>query len=640
MFKIKMPFYERIRKYLSDNLVNRVILTLFIKPLGLKSMQIEKEFTDFISLLKWRAKTQPAKTAFIFLDENCRETEKLSYAELNIRAEAIAAELTRRNAFGERVLLLFEPGLEFICAFMGCLYAGAIAVPAYPPDPTRLNKSLPRLAAIVKDCEARFVLTSARLQWLIKAFYFVPFDGRKVLRKLKLIVTDKFKTGSAAVNKVLDKDTVAFLQYTSGSTGEPKGVIITQENIIENSFARNGKCNARLDSIGVFWLPFYHDMGLIGSILGTIYAGNTSVLISPITFLKNPFIWIKALSLYKGTITAVPNFALELSARKSDRNMNANIDLSSLETVILGGEPVRKETLENFYAAFSDCGLRYEALNPAYGLAEATLFVSGEKFLNKPKSRNLNAKALEKNRIEYIAGDTPVQSKEVVSCGTTGVQGELIIVNPETRKRLSADQIGEIWVKGPYVGLGYWQKPELTREIFQATLDCRSDCTYLRTGDLGFIDQAGELYFTGRLKDLIRISEKKYYPQDIELAVEQAHPSVRKGCIAAFSVEENEIGQLIIVTEVKEKDKTALADICKSIANEVMIQYGLQPASISLVKPQTINKTSSGKIQRWAARGAFLRNELKVIFQQEFSQYNGINSKTEIIPVLPEMYQY
>ncbi len=576
---------------------------------------IDQEVIDsvtFVDVIKHYNAKVPDKEVLIFLDENEQKQESFTYKELDKRARTIANALVKKNAMKERVVLLYEPGLEFIAAFLGCLYAGAIAVPTYPPDPNRLNKSLPRLVAIIKDCEAKFALTSSKMNWLFKAFRYFPVSDSHFLRKLKLIVSDKLKSKqSEEIYKNIDEETIAFLQYTSGSTGSPKGVILTHRNLLENNKAMNHKYFSGPHRKSVFWVPLYHDMGLVGT-LQHLFCAAPIVFTSPITFLKKPLSWIRALSRYGATHTAVPNFALEFTACKANKKDLEGVDLSSLEFLLVGAEPIRKQSMDKFYEVFSSYGFKYEAFYPAYGLAEATTLACGNLYFTHPKSKQLDSQQLKQGKVAYSKENTK-NSYSLVSCGTSPPNGEIIIVAPDSCHKRQANEIGEIWINAPYVSDGYWQKPELTAEIFQATTPDEPNKKYLRTGDLGFLDKDDWLFIAGRIKELMIIRGRNYYPQDIEYTCEQNQrffSEMRRGCCAAFTIEKDSRELLVIFQEIntKKKQNASYKELFEAIVKSVADEHGISVHAIFLLQKGALPKTSSGKIIRYACKDIFKNN--------------------------------
>jgi acyl-CoA synthetase (AMP-forming)/AMP-acid ligase II len=452
-----------------------------------------------IELLQRRADEQPERHAFSFLADGEGEAEaRLSYGELDRRARALGARLRALGLAGERALLLYPPGLEFIAAFFGCLYAGAVAVPAYPP---RANRPMTRLRSIAADARPRAVLTTAG-QWPDADKWSA---GVPELQGLARLATDapaddwdrRWRDPGAG------GQTLAFLQYTSGSTATPKGVMITHGNLLANSATIRACFASTAESRGVFWLPLFHDMGLIGGVLQTLYCGGSSTLLSPVAFLQRPLRWLQAISRTGATISGGPNFAYDLCVRKVTPEQRATLDLSRWHVAFNGAEPIRAETLERFAEAFAPCGFRREAFLPCYGLAEATLLVSGGPPGAPPAL--VAARAADLGRDRVVPADAhDAEARVLAGSGRVPAELEVAIVDPATGLRLPADRVGEIWVKGPSVAQGYWDRPEATAQTFRAALADAGAGPFLRTGDLGFLrDDA--LFVTGRLKDLIII---------------------------------------------------------------------------------------------------------------------------------------
>ncbi len=564
-------------------------------------------FSTLIELLRERAAHQSQQCAYTFLVDGETQEQTLTYGELDQQARAIAAQLQFLNASGERVLLLYPPGLEFITAFFGCLYAGAIAVPAYPP---RRNQKLSRLEALVADSGAKIALTTANLLPTIQAgcvdnailstLSFLPTDG------LSQDLTDSWRPPS------ISSSDIAFLQYTSGSTGMPKGVMVNHSNLLHNLSLIQKCFGHNTESRGVIWLPPYHDMGLIGGVLQPLFVGFPVFLMPPIDFLQKPRRWLQAISHYRATTSGGPNFAYDLACRKIRPQDLETLNLSSWEVAFNGAEPVRAETLDRFTETFAPCGFRREAFYPCYGMAETTLIVSGGCKTEAPIVQCIDGELLTQNRVEATSSES--DRHWVVSSGQACPKHDLIIVNPETQYPCPERHVGEIWISGLSVAQGYWKQPGKTIEIFQAYLADTGAGPYLRTGDLGFL-QGGELFVTGRLKDVIIIRGQNYYPQDIELTVESSHPMLRAGCGAAFSADIEGAERLFIVQEVERRYLRQLdaKEVIDSIRQVVAAQYNLQVYAIALIKTGSIPKTSSGKIQRGACRTAFLEGKLFII---------------------------
>ena len=566
-----------------------------------------EKFPTLIELLIYRAQNQPAKKAYTFLRDGEVEEASLTYHELDRKARAIAAYLQSSGmAAGDRALLLYPPGLEFISAFLGCLYAGIIAVPAYPP---RKNMSFLRLQAIVTDAQATVALTTVSLLDNLRGRWAEDPE----LETIRWFGTDDVDShlSSNWQDPKLEPRTLAFLQYTSGSTGTPKGVMVTHGNLLANEKSIKLGFGHTEQTIFVGWLPLFHDMGLIGNVLQPLYLGIPSTLMSPVAFLQKPLRWLKAISRYKATTSGGPNFAYDLCAQKISPEDFSDLDLSRWEVAFNGAEPVRSETLERFAKHFAPCGFRQEAFYACYGMAEVTLFVSGGLKTSAPVLREVEATALEENRVKIAEPDE--EGRAIVGCGRTWLNEQVAIVDPDSFSHCLPARVGEIWVSGPSVAAGYWQRPQQTTETFQAYLSDTGEGPFLRTGDLGFL-RDGELFVTGRLKDVIIIRGQNHYPQDIELTVQKSHPALRSNSGAAFTVEKKGKQQLVVVQEV---ERTALRrldtrEVIGNITEAVADNHGIRVYAVALIKPGSIPKTSSGKIQRHACRRGFLDNSLNV----------------------------
>jgi acyl-CoA synthetase (AMP-forming)/AMP-acid ligase II/predicted amino acid dehydrogenase/acyl carrier protein len=574
---------------------------------------------------------QAKRLAYTFLADGESEEERITYVELDRRAREIAVLLKEKTGPGERALLLYPPGIEFIAAFLGCLYAGVIAVPAYPPDPARLDRTLPRLLAIAKDSGSEIVLTTEMIRAVVESL----FESVSDLKRLAWIATDRHSNGAEAdwAPPRITSDTIAFLQYTSGSTGSPKGVMISHGNLMHNSRLIRNAAGHRPESVGVIWLPPYHDMGLIGGILQPLYTGFPVVLFSPLDFLSTPLRWLQAVTRYRATTSGGPNFAYDLCVRKISPEQREKLDLRSWDVAFCGAEPIRAETLRRFAEYFEPCGFSVNTFYSCYGLAENTLIVTGGKKAAPP---------IIKKRLAH--GKT----RELVGCGSPLENQKLVVVDPESLCACPENQEGELWVQGPSTARGYWNRRAETEETFHAFLKT-GEGPFLRTGDLGFLRE-GELFVTERLKDLIIIRGENYYSHDIERTVETCYPGLRRGCGAAFSFDGNGEEQVVVVQEVerrfherregrknvaplkerrsasdrrregadpwhdpeerKEFDPSAAFEaICKAVSEE----HGLEIHAILFLKAGTIPKTTSGKIQRFLCKAGFLDRTLDVI---------------------------
>ncbi|HEY0733438.1 MAG TPA: HAD-IIIC family phosphatase [Herpetosiphonaceae bacterium] len=578
------------------------------------------ETTTLVEVLGYRALHSPGRLAYTFLIDGDSCEDRLTYGELDRRARAIAATIAEaltaqvRPVTGARALLLFPPGNDYIAAFFGCLYAGVIAVPVYPP---RGNHNLSRLQSIAEDARPAVVLTTARIVADLQRY----LDHMPDLAVLPWLPTDQFAPtiGDEWRLPALSGGDLAFLQYTSGSTGQPKGVMLSHANLLHNLGLMAACFEHTPDSRGVSWLPPYHDMGLIGGILQPLYSGFPVTLMSPVAFLQRPLRWLQAISRTRATTSGGPNFAYDLCARKIAPEQIANLDLSSWDVAANGAEPIRIETLERFAATFAAAGFRRSTFYPCYGLAEATLIVAGGRKRAVPITITVDSNALALNQIVDAEADAE-GAQTLVGCGQTLDSQSITIANPDTRTPCAPGEVGEIWVSGPSVAQGYWRQPELTAATFQARLGGADELTFLRTGDLGF-ERDGELFVTGRIKDLIIIRGRNHYPQDIEQSVEQSHAALRLGGSAAFAIEVGGEERLVVVQEVERgNSELDLTPVISAIRRAVAEQHELQTYAVMLIRHGSIPKTSSGKIQRHACRAAFQQDRLSVVGSSIYAQ--------------------
>jgi amino acid adenylation domain-containing protein len=565
--------------------------------------------SSLIELLDARAGAHPDKVVFTFLPDGEDQGIEVTYGQLWDRARATANRFRSVAQPGDRALMLFPSGLEFIFAFFGCLYAGVIAVPAYPP---RRNQNLGRLKSIIDDCDPTFVLTTSKILGVAEPL-FAETEGLSALEFLTVDL-DEAVSGADWQDPGVGPDTLAFLQYTSGSTGNPKGVMVSHGNLIYNEAMITSAFKSNADDVSVSWLPMFHDMGLIGTTLQPLYVGATSVFMSPASFLQKPMRWLKAISDYRGTAICAPNFAYELCVNQITDEQKAQLDLSTLRIALSGAEAVRPETLEHFIHAFEPCGFQRSAFTPTFGLAEATLMVSCAREENRPLFTGVDAQALSENRVVLArAGEANDKVMRLVSNGVSPLDAELVIVDALSKAVLPEGQVGEIWSKGDHIAKGYWRKTEATEETFHAyTADGRGP--FMRTGDLGcLIDN--ELYITGRQKDVIIIRGRNHYPQDIEFTVQQSHVALKSDAGAAFAVEIDGEERLVIVQEVERKYRMRLvAEVTSAAIRQAVAEnHELQVHTIIYLKPGAILKTSSGKIQRSTNRAAFLEQTFEPI---------------------------
>lgn len=563
--------------------------------------------TSLVEILNLRAEHQPDKQAYTFLADGTTREVSMTYRDLDLRARAIGARLQSLGMAGERVLLLFPSGLEYIGAFFGCLYAGAVAVPAYPPRP---NRSLDRIRTISNDARPGLILTTSHIRSVMES---LP-DETANLTGVQFLTVDAIEDDLAKHWQFpnVTEDTLAFLQYTSGSTATPKGVIVTHGNVLHNERMIERAFKQTQESIIVGWLPLFHDMGLIGNVLQSLYVGARCILLSPAAFLKRPLVWLETISRYHATTSGGPNFAYELCARKINSDQRDSINLSSWGTAFCGAEPVRKETIDRFAAFFEPCGFRRKAFYPCYGLAEATLFVSGPQSVSAPTIRSVYREPLENNRIVSASAEDP-NAQSLVSCGKAWLGQLITIVDPISCTACEAGQVGEIWVKGPSVAQGYWNMVEESIGTFQAYMTDTGEGPFLRTGDLGFVEDE-EVYITGRLKDLIIIRGRNHYPQDIEFTAERCHPAIRPGCVAAFSVEIAGEERLVVVQEIEKRyPQGEPGEIINAIRQAIAEEHEIQVYAVILGKHGAVPRTSSGKLRRHACRAAFLSGTLSAI---------------------------
>lgn len=557
---------------------------------------------SLIDLLNERAETQRDCPAYAFL-AGADNADRLTFFQLRQRARAIAARLQALGASGERALLLYPPGIEYICAFYGCVLAGTTAVPAYPP---RNNRNLERIEVILEDSRPKVVLTTESVYNQIRR----GFDTAPHLSLLEWVVTSEIDAAEAEVWVAprVTAESLCFLQYTSASTSRPKGVMVSHGNILHNQALQKEAVSHNAETVMVSWLPLFHDMGLISVVLSSLYNGVPCYLMSPVDFLKKPIIWLEAITRYRGTFSGAPDFGYHLCVDRITPAERENLDLSSWRVAFNGSEPVRAETLHRFADAFAPCGFRREALYPCYGLAENTLLAAGRFYTG---ARAFSRASLEAHHPRPSVDE---QCAQLVSCGAPLLDERLVIADPQTMRRCVGGEIGEIWLDSPSVAKGYWNKPAETEASFQARLD-DGDGPFLRTGDLGFVHD-GEMYVTGRLKDLIIIRGRNLIPQDIEQTVERADPAIRPAFVAAVSVEVGDEEKLVVVSEVRrevrrEMDSSALAG---RIRGAVAAEFGVDVSAIALLKPGALPKTSSGKTQRAKVKRDFLAGELEALF--------------------------
>ena len=564
---------------------------------------------NLIGVLRRHAEERPDKPIFVYSLEDQSEQATLTYAQFDRRARAIAARLQDMGFAGQRVLLVYPSGLDFVTAFFGCLYAGCVAVPTYPPHRHRM---LDRFHVITADAGARVALSTASAAAQFKSMIESESGQSANFSQIPWVATDEIPDALAEQWNEPDiaPEMLAMLQYTSGSTSQPKGVMISHANLMDNIQAIDRAFGLHREDISVFWLPMYHDMGLVGGVLVPMFAGVKTILMSPTTFLQSPFTWLAAISKYRASISGGPNFAYDLCVRKITSEQKAALDLSSWKLAFSGAEPVEAAILEQFAASFAQCGFNPEALYPCYGLAEATLMVSGPKRGSGAVIKAFNDTALTENRVVPVPDD--MRHTRVVSCGAPVGATRVKIVDSQTHTEVVPGRAGEIWISGASVGQGYWHKPDLTRNSFNVHLSDTGEGPFLRTGDLGFMWD-DQLYIAGRREDLIVVRGLNRYPHDIEVTARRSHPLLEAGYGAAFAVGDNGTQRLVLVHEIRHNGRMDFTPVLNAIRTAVLDEHDLALDSIMLIRCGTISRTSSGKIQRHVCRKAFLAGEIKPI---------------------------
>ncbi|MEV0343390.1 fatty acyl-AMP ligase [Nocardia sp. NPDC050713] len=562
--------------------------------------------STFVAHLRGQAAAYGDTRSYTYLREVGRELveEVATYRELDRDAMALAAWLARHDDADRPVLLLYPPGLEFLRAFLGCLYAGVIAVPAPAPHDER---SIRRLLGMTEDAGARLILTTAEFREPLAAWLRDSDETG-----IAVAATDEpLGDPDAWVMPAITADTTAFLQYTSGSTSEPKGVIVSHGNLVHNEAAISAANSIEGDVTVVGWLPHFHDMGLIGMLLQPLFAGGELVFMSPMTFLKRPIRLLEAVDRYRAQVTAAPNFAYELLARRVTDAQLADLDLSSLRAVLNGAEPVRARTLDAVIERLGPAGFAVDAFLPVYGMAEVTLMATAARIGQPPVYLDVEPAELERHRITPSDNGT-----RLVSCGTAVAGLDIRIVDPVTMRTLPEGDVGEIWIGGPSVAQGYWNRPEETRERFAAYTEGVGP--YLRTGDLGARHE-GELFITGRLKDLIIMNGRNLYPHDIEEAVRDAHPAVADALGVVLSIDAGDQERLLVVQGVRTAALGELpsAELSARIRAMVSRGFDLPAPNVVLVEHRAVHRTTSGKVQRNSMRSAFLDNTVDGVLHEE-----------------------
>jgi acyl-CoA synthetase (AMP-forming)/AMP-acid ligase II len=568
-------------------------------------------FINPVEVLQKRAQQTPDRLSHLLLGMTENEDQSLTYSQLDAAVRRMAAHLQSVAEPGQRALLVYPTGLDFITGMFACLYAGIIPIPTNPPG---LNRSAVRLEAIAQDAQASLVLTNQEFQTAFQSMA----DQFPNFAALKWVTRESDTGGHSLQIPHITPQTTAFIQYTSGSTNIPKGVVISYRNLSQNIHAlrQTRKTEYSDDSVILTWTPLYHDMGLLIGIFLTPMDGTPSILMPTIQFMKNPLNWLRNIQKYKATASGGPNFAYDLCVNKIPIEKCEGLDLSSWKIAYNSAEPVRAETQAKFAEKFSQFGFDPRVQAPCYGMAETTLVISF--YIGEPKTvtYRCNRADFEEGKLVPPKSDDPRDTVELVSSGIPLVDYQIAIVNPKTLERCQPDEVGEVWIHGDSVGEGYWNRPEDTKHTFGAHIAETHEGPFLRTGDLGFM-QGGHLYITGRLKDLLIVRGRNYYPQDIEATVEATHPVLRAGGGAAFAVSEDNVEQLIVVHEVQRRDVEGLDfnDLIKQIRANIAREHGIRAHAVVLIRRASISKTSSGKIMRSETKRLYLDNGLEIVAQ-------------------------
>jgi len=588
-----------------------------------------RDCITYTDVIKNRVLSSPDHTVFRFLNDGVTENESYTYGQLEMISKAIGSALQKIGSKGDTVLLLFQPSLPYIASLYACLYSGFIAVPAYPP---RRNRGIDRIFTIIEDSGANICLVSQQVYNDVKR----NFADNELFSNLNWIIFEDIdlKTCKDFEKVLLKPDDPALIQYTSGSTGQPKGVILTQLNLLYNSEYIRQTFDTRKDSVGVHWLPLFHDMGLIGGLLQAAYIHGTNINMPPIAFLKNPLNFLRAIHNYRATIAGGPNFSYDYCIDKTTVEERSELDLSSMEVFFCGAEPIRKSTYVNFIEAFNVSKVVENQLYSCYGMAETTLIVTGGLRADKPVYLSVDATSLSENKI-VITDESDTNSISLVGSGHTWMETVIEIVDPVTLKKSNNNEVGEIWIAGPTVAAGYWNKPEETERFFNARISDTNEGPFLRTGDLGFFHEK-ELFITGRLKDLIIIRGINHYPNDIEYSIQKSIPELRQNGGAAFPVTVDGLEKLVIVQEV---ERTAMRDtnhslIVERIREIIAEEHELDAHAIILIRPGSIPMTSSGKIQHRQTKFEYLHDDLNIVYAWENEKVINLDDTilTQTIP--------
>ncbi len=567
-------------------------------------------FDTMIDALSARAREHGDEPVFAFVDSNDDEYARITFAELDAQARGLAVRLADRARPGDRALMLYEPGPAFVTAFFGCLYAGMIAVPLSAP---RRRRSLDKLVGVAVDSDASVVLMDTGVSEDLGP----RLASTASLADIPRLITDAGGDGDIAARAndwrapAVTPDTIALLQYTSGSTGFPKGVCVSHGNLVYNAEMVNAAFGHGRHTTMAGWLPLFHDMGLVGYVIQPVYNAFLSALMSPLTFLQDPLSWLRMISRYKATTAGGPNFGYQLCANKFRPEYVEGVDLSSWTVAFNGAEPVRAETLREFSRVYEPYGFEPRMFHPCYGMAEATLIVAGGGIHDDPVTLTVDANQLERGRAVPSADAPSGKDRTLVGCGRTILDQQLRIVDPNTRVECADGSVGEIWLSGDNISAGYWNKPIINEEIFGAHIAGSDAGPFLRTGDLGFVLD-GELYIAGRRKDVIIIKGRNLYPQDIELAVESSHPAFAPGGGAAFAIDKGGEERVVVAHEVRRAAarRASYDELLVAARRAVAREFDVTLLDLVVIPQATIPKTSSGKVRRHQCRELYQRGAL------------------------------
>jgi acyl-CoA synthetase (AMP-forming)/AMP-acid ligase II len=565
-------------------------------------------FDSLAELLRRRAAVQPDERAYLALSDRGGEEASITFAGLARRSAALAQRIAAHAAPGERALLLCPNGIGFMVGFFGCVLAGVIAVPMMPP---RRQSARDASASIVADCMPRLALAPRGLIAGERGDLVGRFAGAGLAW---LAVDDPDDDAEPPALLADAGHDLAFLQYTSGSTSAPKGVMVSHANLLANLAMIEQAFGNTRHSTYVSWVPLYHDMGLIINALQSLYVGALCVLLAPVAFIQRPLLWLRAISDYRAEVAGGPNFAFDLCAERYRPGAMDGIDLSCWKVAFNGAEPVRADTTRRFSEIYALHGFAASAMFPAYGMAEATVLVSAGRRGVAPTMRTVSRDGLRRHQIAAPRDEADAQT--IVACGRALPGERIAIVDPDGSRRLGAGEIGEIWVAGPNVASGYWRNPAASKAAFGATIAGEGDERWLRTGDLGFLDERGALFITGRIKEIVIIRGANHYPQDIEHTVQSCHPALRRHGGAAFTVaDERTAERLVVVQEVERSQRGHIAadELVARIREAVVEAHEIVPHDIALLRPGALPKTTSGKIQRALSRKLWLEASLERI---------------------------